>query len=406
MNTGNTVQSAQTAVHRLAVARLISVMGGAAAYTALMSTIFERTGGSPAWLSATLLLTFGVGGLVGPFAGHLGDRFDRRTVMIVSELAGAAAFTAMALVDSPTALLAFAFASAIADQPFYSASRAAIPNLVDDESQIAWANSWVTLGVNAGIMIGPVLGGVLASAVGARWVFAANAVTFLVSVALVRSVRRPFSGTHSKEEAEEHRGVVAGFRFIRRDPLLMRIVAGSGAMVLGLGMAMVADRPLAEHFGVGAPGFGALISCWGAGSVVGSFLGRRLTERTEPRWVMLGTLGIALTSLAIGVSPAFWPVLVFFGANGAADAIALVAEQGIQQRRTPDVVRSRVMSASEAVLSVALAIGYGLAGPVLGLTSARGLYIVAGITAILATLILLPIARRPREATAPLPVEG
>jgi MFS family permease len=406
VNTPNTAQSARTAVHRLAVARLISVMGGAAAYTALMSTIFERTGGSPAWLSATLLLTFGVGGLVGPFAGHLGDRFDRRTVMIVSELSGAAAFTAMALVDSPTALLAFAFASAIADQPFYSASRAAIPNLVEDDSQIAWANSWVTLGVNAGIMIGPVLGGVLASAVGARWVFAANAVTFLVSVALVRSVRRPFSGTHSKEEAEEHRGVVAGFRFIRRDPLLMRIVAGAGAMVLGLGMAMVADRPLAEHFGVGAPGFGALISCWGAGSVVGSFLGRRLTERTEPRWVMLGTLGIAVTSLGIGVSPAFWPVLVFFGANGAADAVALVAEQGIQQRRTPDVVRSRVMSASEAVLSIALAIGYGLAGPVLGLTSARGLYIVAGITAFLATLILLPIARRPREATAPLPVEG
>ncbi len=406
MNTGNTVQSARTAVHRLAVARLISVMGGAAAYTALMTTIFERTGGSPAWLSATLLLTFGVGGLVGPFAGHLGDRFDRRTVMIVSELAGAAAFTAMALVDSPAALLAFAFASAIADQPFYSASRAAIPNLVEDDSQIAWANSWVTLGVNAGIMIGPVLGGVLASAVGARWVFAANAVTFLVSVALVRSVRRPFSGTHSKEEAEEHRGVVAGFRFIRRDPLLMRIVAGSGAMVLGLGMAMVADRPMAEHFGVGAPGFGALISCWGAGSVVGSFLGRRLTERTEPRWVMLGTLGIALTSLGIGVSPAFWPVLVFFAANGAADAVALVAEQGIQQRRTPDVVRSRVMSASEAVLSIALAIGYGLAGPVLGLTSAPGLYIVAGITAFLATLILLPIARYPKEATAPLPVEG
>ncbi len=406
MNTSHSVQSARTAVHRLAIARLISVMGGAAAYTALMSTIFERTGGSPAWLSGTLLLTFGVGGLVGPFAGHLGDRFDRRTVMIVSELAGAVAFTAMALVDSPAALLAFAFASAIADQPFYSASRAAIPNLVEDDSQIAWANSWVTLGVNAGIMIGPVLGGVLASAVGARWVFAANAVTFLVSVALVRSVRRPFSGTHSEEEAEEHRGVVAGFRFIRRDPLLMRIVAGSGAMVLGLGMAMVADRPLAEHFGVGAPGFGALISCWGAGSVVGSFLGRRLTERTEPRWVMLGTLGIALTSLGIGVSPAFWPVLVFFGANGAADAVALVAEQGIQQRRTPDVVRSRVMSASEAVLSIALAIGYGLAGPVLGLTSAPGLYIVAGITAFLATLILLPIARRPKEATAPLPVEG
>jgi predicted MFS family arabinose efflux permease len=172
-------------------------------------------------------------------------------------------------------------------------------------------------------ILGPVLGGVLASAVGARWVFVANAVTFLVSVALVRSVRRPFSGTHSAEEAEEHRGVVAGFRFIRHDAMLRRIVVGAAAMILGLGMAMVADRPFAEHFGVGATGFGAIISCWGAGSVIGSFLGRRLTERTEPRWVALGTLGIALTSLGIGVSPAFWPVLVFFAANGAAGNKAL-----------------------------------------------------------------------------------
>jgi predicted MFS family arabinose efflux permease len=188
--------------------------------------------------------------------------------------------------------------------------------------------------------------------------------------------------------------------------MLRRIVAGSGAMILGLGMAMVADRPLAEHFAVGATGFGAIISCWGAGSVIGSFLGRRLTERTEPRWVALGTLGIAVTSLGIGLSPVFWPVLALFAANGVSDAVALVAEQGIQQRRTPDVVRARVMSASEAVLSISLAIGYGLAGPVLELTSARGLYVVAGVTAFLATLILLPIARRHREATAPLPVEG
>jgi MFS family permease len=396
----------RSAVHRLAIARLISVTGGAAAYTALMSTIYDRTGGSPGWLSATLLLTFGVAGFVGPFAGHLGDRFDRRAVMIGSELAGAAAFTAMALVDGPSALLAFAFVSAIVDQPFYSASRAAIPNLVDDESQISWANSWVTLGANAGIMIGPVLGGVLAGAVGSRWVFVANAVTFLVSVLLVRSVHRPFSGVHTIEEAEEHRGVVAGFRFIRRDTMLLRIAAGGGAMILGLGLAMVADRPLAEHFGVGDPGFGTIISCWGAGSVIGSFLGRRLTERSERRWVVLGTLGIALTSLGIGLSPVFWPVLVLFAGNGISDAVALVAEQGIQQRRTPDVVRSRVMSASEAVLSISLAIGYGLAGPVLEFTSAQGLYVVAGLTSVGATLILLPLARRSREATAALPVEG
>jgi MFS family permease len=406
MSPPSTAQSARTAVHRLAVGRLISVMGGAAAYTALMATIYERTGGSPGWLSATLLLTFGVSGLVGPVAGHLGDRYDRRTVMIWSESLGAATFLAMALVHGPFALVGLAFVSAIVEQPFFAASMAAIPNLVDDESQVAWANSWVTVGVNAGITIGPVLGGVLVSAVGPSAVFIANAVTFVISVWLVRSVRRPFSGVHSEEDAEAHRGVVAGFRFIRRDPLLLRITIGSGVMVLGLGMAMVADRPLADHFGVGNVGFGAIISCWGAGSVIGSFLGRRLTGSTEQRWLVLGTAGIAVTALGMGVSPAFWPVLAFVMANGIADAVSIVADQGIKQRRTPDVVRSRVMSASDAVMHVTLAIGYVLAGPVLALTSAQGLYVVAGISSAGAALVMLPIARRRREAAAPQPVEG
>jgi MFS family permease len=405
VNGPGSVQSTRTAVQRLAVARLISVTGGAAAYTALMATIYERTNHSPGWLSATLLLTFGVGGFVGPFAGHVGDRFDRRRVMIASELVGAVAFAAMALVHGPLALLSLAFASAVSDQPFFAASRAAIPNLVDDESQLPWANSWVSVGVNAGITAGPVLGGVLVATLGPSWVFGANALTFLISVCLVWSIRRSFSGVHTEEETQEHQGVVAGFRFIRRDPLLLRIVLASGVMVLGLGMAMVADRPLAEHFGTGDIGFGLIISCWGAGSVVGSFLGRRLSESTERRWVVLGTAGIAATALAMGLSPAFWPVLVFVMANGIADAIAIVADQGIKQRRTPDVVRARVMSASEAVAHIALALGYALAGPVLALTSAQGLYVAAALASGVATLILLPIVIG-KEETTTVPVEG
>lgn len=76
-------------------------------------------------------LTFGVAGVLGPFAGALGDRFDRRRVMIWSEAVAASFFVLMALVDGPAVLIALAFGSAIAELPFFSASRAAIPNLVE-----------------------------------------------------------------------------------------------------------------------------------------------------------------------------------------------------------------------------------------------------------------------------------
>jgi MFS family permease len=90
----------RTAVRRLALARVISVTGSAAAYTALMFEIYDQTESS-VWLAASLLVTEGVSGLVGPFASVLGDRFDRRTVMIVSDLAAAACFAGMAMVASP-----------------------------------------------------------------------------------------------------------------------------------------------------------------------------------------------------------------------------------------------------------------------------------------------------------------
>jgi MFS family permease len=392
----------RTAVRRVALSRLISVTGSAAAYTALMATIYERTDHSPWWLAVTLLLTFGIGGLLGPVAGHLGDIFDRRRVMLVSDLASAAFFLGMALVGSPLALLGFAFGSAVADLPFLAASRAAIPSLVDDEADLAWANSWVSIGVNAGITLGPVLGGVLVATVGGRWVFAANAVTYLLSFALVWSVHRPFSAVRDEEEAAAHRGVVAGFRFIRRDPVLLRMVVAFGVMVLGLGMSMVADRPLAEHFGVGDVGFGAIISCWGLGSVVGSFLGRRLREETEPRWLVYGVVGIAATALGMGFSPAYWPILVFVFANGIFDAITIVADQGIKQRRTPDVVRSRVMAASEAVWQTTLALGYALSGAVLAAFGAQGLYVVAGLTSGVAAFMLLPMLGKQPARLAPM----
>src|SRR5712691_13467347 len=143
-------RSPRANIRRLAVGRLISVTGGAAAYTALNFTVWHRTH-SPLMQSLSLLLTFGVAGLLGPFAGALGDRFDRRRVMIWSEAVSASFFVAMAFVQRPIWLILLAFGSAIAELPFLSSSRAAIPNLVEREDDIAWANSLTTLGVHAGI---------------------------------------------------------------------------------------------------------------------------------------------------------------------------------------------------------------------------------------------------------------
>jgi MFS family permease len=379
-------------VRRLAIGRLISVTGGAAAYTALMFTVWHKTH-SATWQSVALLLTFGVVGILSPLTGHFGDRFDRRKVMMISETAAAAVFFAMAFVDAPKPLIILAFVSAIAESAFWSASAAAIPNLVEREEDIAWANSLLGLGRNAGIMIGPVIGGVLLTALGSRWVFAINGATFVVSVVLTMSVKADYSREHSAEEQEEHQGIMAGLRFIWRDrPLRIMVIAWT-VFLLGAGMGMVADAPLAEHFGAGSAGFGLLIACWGLGSVLGSLLGRKLTERTEPLWLVLGAAGIAVSGAGIFFAWTFPVVLVCLLVMGMSDGITIVAEQGIMMRRSPDAVRSRVTAGFEALLSIGIAVAYIFAGPVLKALGAQGVYGIGGISAGLAAIILLPLLR-------------
>ena len=320
----------RTAVRRLALARVISVTGSAAAYTALMFEIYDQTGSS-VWLAAALIVTEGVTGLVGPLASVLGDRFDRRTVMIVSDLAAAVCFAGMALVaSSPGPLVAIAFLSALSEAPFWPASSAAIPNLVP-EDQVSWANSLVAIGRNIGIMVGPAVGGILLAAVGAPWVFAINAASFVVSAALVVSVRARFVGDRSDEG--EHRGVWAGFRFLFHEPVLRRISVAWIVLVLGIGMALVGDVPLVDVFGAGSAGFGVMIGLWGAGSILGSLAGRWLTAATEMRWLILGTAFTACLGIAIALSPWFALVLVLNVAWGASEGVTGVAEQNLFQRR-------------------------------------------------------------------------
>jgi len=253
-----TPTSPKTAVRRLAIGRLISVTGGAAAYTALNFTVWDRTH-SPGMQALSLLLTFGVAGILGPFAGALGDRFDRRRVMIASEAVASAFFIAMVFVEDPGLLIAIAFGSAIAELPFFSASRAAIPNLVEHEEDISWANSLITVGVHAGIAVGPLLGGLIVAGAGARWVFGINAVSFVISLVLTITVHGRFADPVREVSQDEDRGITAGIRFLFGEAVLRRMSLAWVVFVLGMGMGMVADAPMAESFGTGATGFGFLI---------------------------------------------------------------------------------------------------------------------------------------------------
>ena len=391
--------SPRTAVRRLALGRFISYTGTVASSTALSYSLYEETG-SAAWVAAAMILTWGVIGMLGPISGAIGDRFDRRLVMIVGESAAAACWIGMAfLTDLPVILLALAFIASVFEAPFPAASGAAIPNVAGAEN-LSWANSLISMGRYAGLTLGPLLGGVLVASIGAPWVFIGNAASYLLSVALVVSVRTDFADPErDAEQTEEHKGLAAGFRFIRRDRVLTWLLLSWVVFIVGMASTIIADPVLADEFGWGPFGYGLITSCWGAGTIVGAWLGRNILEDREAVWLVGGSAVIAFTGFAVFLSPWFWLVLVWVALFGLADGPTQVAEQNLLQRRTPDVVRSRVMGAWEAANHVSLVIAFLIGGAVVPVIGPKAAYLLGGVTGLMGTALLVPLLRLlPRRA--------
>jgi MFS family permease len=381
----------RTAIRRLASARVVSVTGSEAAWIALMVAIYAETH-STVWMSAALFVGVAASGIFAPILGALGDRTDRRRLMIASELAAAVVAIAMALTTgNPAALVALAFISEAAQSPYFSASTAAVPNLVE-AGEVAWANSTIAIGRNVGSLAGPAIGGAISGVFDPSVVFAANAVCFAGSALVVRTVRGNFADPE-RPQSEQHEGLRAGFRFILTEPVLRLVTLAWVVLLLLLGPVLVAELPLARSFGVGSTGYGILAACWGGGAIAGSFLGRRLATTRERATMIVGCLIIGAGFALIAVSPVFVLVLIGMACAGMAEGSVTVCEQGIMQRRTPDEVRSRAMAAAEAAQFTAFALSFPAAGFLIDVLGVRGVYGMAAAGCALAAVVLVVAMR-------------
>jgi MFS family permease len=395
----------RSAVRRVAVARGISLTGSGAAFTVLAYIVYRLTGGSAIWLSVTLLLTMGVQGLVQPFASWLGDRFDRRRVLVISDLCAAAGFVGLAFARTPGQLVALATVTAILESPVWAVAGASIPNLVEEE-HLPWANGQVAIGRHLGSFIGPLLGAQLVVSLAGdgaspdrllgagAFVFGLNTASFIFSAWLIGTTPGRFKDERSKES--EHPGIRAGFRYAMSDPVLRAILLGWSVLLLGVGLILVAELPYADAFGKGAFGYGLISALWGGGAALGAvFAARWLTAKREPRTLLVSVLLGGVIMFAIGWSPVWIAALALMVTEGICEGFASVAEQGLLQRRTPDDVRSRVAGAVEAATLIALAISLTAGGPIVEALGPRTAYYIGGAMTLVAALIMAGALRHP-----------
>jgi MFS family permease/DNA-binding transcriptional ArsR family regulator len=329
----------KTAVNRIALSRAITFSGGNAAFIALLFLLYRETN-SASVVALGALASFAVPAIASPVAGWLGDRFDRRRVMVTSELFGSACFLlSAAMASSPAGLLVLRMLASLAGAPFMSATAAALPGIVRSREELPAANAKLAAAGLSGGLFGPLLAGGLIALSGPGSVFIFNAVTFLVSASLLVSIDAPFRPGRDHREKRRVTDLVAGF---------------------GVGLTAPAEVVLSTDFGTGAAGFAALTGAFASGGIAGARLAGQGLSRlsAEPITILAVASGVlTIGFLLIGFAPLFVVVLAGMVIAGAGCGTWSVAHEHLVQRNTPDDVRSRVFAGGEAVCQGGIAIG-------------------------------------------------
>jgi MFS family permease len=298
-------------------------------------------------------------------AGMAADRFDRRLVLLVSDLVRGAVMvvlTFLVATNGPVVLIvAFAMIAASGSTFFYPAVGAYLPSLVADERQLGPANSaWASLG-NVSFIIGPAIGGVLIATGGLVLAFALNALSFIVIAAILwtlpPSIGRPAAAVPATAEPianadaptpsappEAPSPATPALNRIAIRPLsgLALVQATVGFLDGGIQALTIILAVTVLHAGEEANGFlNAAIGVGGlAGAIVsGAFVLRRRLSGPLLIGAVLTGAGVA----ALGGIPVLAVALVAIGFSAAGSILLDVVLTTIFQRLVPDDLRGRAL---------------------------------------------------------------
>src|SRR5688572_4847413 len=152
--------------------------------------------------------------------------------MVFSDLVRFGVFAALPFVSSPEAIVALAGVAGVATGFFRPAAYAGLPNLVPDE-ELTNANSLVQTIENLAWMIGPVAGGLMVSAWGPALAYAVNAVTFLVSAALIAGIAERQLRSEESLTSGHWRDVADGVRLVLTAAPLRTVLIVWNVVLLG-----------------------------------------------------------------------------------------------------------------------------------------------------------------------------
>ncbi len=375
--------------------RAVSLLGSWLLVVAVPAHVYAVTGSVFA-TGLTLVAEYLPALLFGVWAGVLVDRWDRRRVMVVADLARAAAVAGM-LVGTPTAIYLAVVAESVGAVVFRPAAQAHVPAVVGVGERLSSANSWNAATDGVVRLAGPPLGGVLLVWAGFEALVLVDVASYLVSAgAIALTTARPGVAVSAGEfagEPAEKPGLREGIRVLRGLPVARVLLPLSGLFLA----ANASLSALLVPFGVrelgGSAQVGVVLSALGVGFLLGAAVARRV-DRVQPRTVLaVAQLGVAAGFVALFTARGMVSAVVAAVVIGVCGSVTLVVPQTVLQRVAPNEFLGRIGAVFLAVEAFATLIG-AVAGPVVAESvSVRfAAFVAAGVTAAgaIAGAVVLP----------------
>jgi MFS family permease len=333
-------------------------------------------------------------------AGQLADRFDRRRILVVSQMLWALSSAGLAVlshVQGPIPLVyVLLVTGAVAHATGWPARSSMLPLIVPAKlfnNAVTWNSSIFQIAS----VVGPAVAGlVLLWGVTAAYVIdVACAASFVLLLTRLR-VARPHADR--PREPATFRSLTEGVRFVWRTPIILATISLDLFAVL-LGGATILMPIFAERIlGVGRIGLGALRTAPAVGALVAAILIAHLPPmRRAGRAMLWAVAGYGLATVVFGLSTSFWLSLLMLALTGAFDNVSVVVRHTLIQALPPDNMRGRVTAVNIIFIGASNELGAFESGATAAWWGPQAAVVVGGIGTVLVVALIALLSPQVRR---------
>jgi MFS family permease len=307
--------------------------------------------------------------LLSPIAGVVADRFDRRKVLILSDVLRAGIVLCFLLVDRPERLWLLYLLTVLqfSVSAFFEPARAALVPALVGEDELLMANTLSSITWSAMLALGGAIGGLTAALFGARVSLIVDSASFLASAALVMSIPGEFraEAVHTVESGWQ--SFVDGLSYVKGnlDVGLITLVKAMGQVGSFDIIAALYAAHVFRQGREGATSLGLMFAAFGVGAVIGPLISNRLGN-SDARWLRHAILGgfvcMPLAWFIVGTAPALPIALAGCVLRGMGGSINWTYSDVLLQMSVPNHLLGRVFAFDIAIFTLAVSISLWMTG--------------------------------------------